>query len=267
MAPGAERLELSVDGATVVLRREPWDCAQLGLESAKVEHLEARDAASAEAVVRRAVAEAKARGYVHLASRVDTGDRLGTRALQAAGFRLVDTVVHLAVTPKAFKGPVPDVAGLTLRWATAGDADALGELSARAFSDPAATFNRYLNDPRLTPEQVRRVYFTWGRTSVGGPAADATLVVMDGARLAGYLTLKHPDVSGKARVPLNAVDDAYRGKGLYRWLVSEAARRMFERGATKLEVTTQLQQLAVQKTWWQLGGALEGSSYSFHLWR
>lgn len=266
MAPAADRLELTVGRAKVVLRREPWDCAQLGLESAKVEHLEAGDAASAEAAVQRAVTEAKARGYVHLAARVDTGDRLGTRALQAAGFRLVDTVVHLAVTPETFTGPVPAVPAFTLRWATAEDANALGELSAKAFSDPSATFNRYLNDPRLTAEQVRRVYFTWGSTSVGGPAADATLVVLAGERLAGYLTLKHPDERGKARVPLNAVDPAFRGKGLYRWLVSEAARRMFERGATKLEVTTQLQQLAVQKTWWQLGGALEGSSYSFHLW-
>lgn len=255
-----------MDGAKVILRREPWDCAQLGLESAKVEGLEAPDAASAEAVVRRAIEAARARGFVHLASRVDTGDRLGTRALQAAGFQLVDTVVHLSVTPASFKGPVADVPGFSLRWATADDAQAIGELSAQAFSDPGATFNRYLNDPRLTREQVRKVYFTWGSTSVGGPAADATLVVLQGARLAGYLTLKHPDAGGKARVPLNAVDDAFRGQGLYRWLVSEAARRMFERGATKLEVTTQLQQRAVQKTWWQLGGVLDGSSYSFHLW-
>ncbi len=266
MTTREDRIELAVDGATIVLRREPWDCAQLGLESAKLERLSTRDAAAALAVVRRAVAEAKARGFVHLASRVDTGNRAGARALQAAGFQLVDTVVHLSIARGAFEGTAVAVPGFTLRWATAEDADAIGELCAEAFSDPAASFNRYLNDPRLGRQQVRRVYFTWGSTSVGGPASDSTLVVTQGARLAGCLTLQRPDASGTARVPLNAVDGSFRGRGLYRWLVVEAARRMFEQGAARLAVTTQLQQRALQKTWWRLGGALDGSSYSFHLW-
>lgn len=261
---GARQL-FRVGGAEVSLRREPWDCAQLGLESAKVEGLTAATEEEAIEVVRRAVEGARAAGFVHLAARVAATERVSLRALQSAGFQLVDTVVNLALTPACFRAP-PAGPPIATRWATPEDATAIGDLAADAFSDPRATFNRYLNDPRLTREQVRRVYFVWGSTSIAGPAADATLTAWEGPRLAGFLTLKNPNAEGTARVPLNAVLEAYRGKGLYRWLVAEAASHVFAQGAARLEVTTQLQQLAVQRTWLALGGSLEGAHYSLHLW-
>jgi GNAT superfamily N-acetyltransferase len=258
-----DRQVFRVDEAEVTLRREPWDCAQLGLESAKLEALRAPSDESAAKVVRAAVDAAREAGFVHLASRLAATDRRGERALQAAGFQHVDTVVNLALTPATFR---PPAATIDARWATAADAEAIGQLSADAFSDPQATFNRYLNDPRLTVAQVRQVYFVWGSTSVGGAAADATLTTWDGATLVGFLTLKHANAEGVARVPLNAVADSHRGKGLYRALVAQTATHVFAQGAKRLEVTTQLQQLAVQRTWLQLGGSLEGANYSFHLW-
>lgn len=258
-----DRQVFSADDAEVALRREPWDCAQLGLESAKIENLRAPNDEAATKVVRAAVEAAKKSGFVHLASRLAVTDRRGQRALQAVGFQHVDTVVNLALTPASFR---PAAQVIDARWATAADAEAIGQLSADAFSDPVATFNRYLNDPRLTVAQVRKVYFVWGSTSVAGAAADATLTTWDGTKLVGFLTLKQANAEGVARVPLNAVADSHRGKGLYRALVSQAATHVFANGAKRFAVTTQLQQLAVQRTWLQLGGSLEGANYSFHLW-
>lgn len=254
-------------GASVVLRREPWDCEQLGLEAGKIEKLRAPDEGAARDALKRAVEQARAVGLRHLAARVDTTDRIALVALQAAGFRLVDTVVTLSLWLSAgWSLATESSAHVKLRWATAEDSITLAELSSAAFSDPAASFNRYLNDGGFSEEQVRRVYGTWARTSIGGPAADATLLSYDDTGMTGFLTLKFPGADGVARVPLNAVAAAHRGRGVYRSLVVEAAREMQRRGASRLDVTTQLQQLAVQKTWWRLGARAISSSYSMHLW-
>ncbi len=259
-------IELTSGMASVRLRREPWDCTQLRIEAAKVEELTAPDAASGLKVVQLALEHARQQRFQHLAARVPSLDRTSVLILQRAGFELVDTVLHFALA--MVEPPIAQVSEspLTIRWGTSNDIRALGDLASAAFSDPTSSYNRYLNDPGFTSEQVRRVYSTWASTSVGGPAADSTLTAWAGSRLAGFITLKHPDANGVARVPLNAVSPDFRGQGLYRHLVIRAAQAMHKRGATRLEVTTQLQQLAVQRTWWGLGAQAFGSSYSFHRW-
>ncbi len=251
------------DGASGTLRREPWDCVQLGLESAKVEHLTWTDAARGSVLLQRIIESARSQGFRHLAVRTATTDRAAIEALQFCSFRLVDTVVTLTLTRSDDRPPPSN--DRELRWATAHDAPQIGELAAQAFSDPTATFNRYVNDPRLTREQVERVYRTWGATSVGGPAADATLTAWSEDRLVGFLTVKGPK-EGVASVPLNAVAPSERGKGVYKTLVLAAAHHVFDLGAERFNVTTQLQQVAVQRVWARLGARLVASHHSFHLW-
>ncbi len=256
--------QISVGGSSLLVRREPWDCAQLGLEAAKLERLTFRDELEGREALSAALTLAQGR-FRHLAARVDTNDRLTSGVLQTGAFRLVDCVVHLSLSLQRDVAPTA-VPGFQLRVAVAEDAAAMAALAADAFSDPSASFNRYLNDPGFTTAQVRRVYDTWGRTSVGGAAADSSLVVYEGDALVAFLTLKHADAAGVARVPLNAVAARVRGRGLYRWLVMAAAAQLRASGASRLDVTTQLQQLAVQRTWWQLGAVQTGSAYSFHRW-
>lgn len=250
-----------------MVRREEWDCTQLGLEVGKLEeiHLD-DDPKSSVDLIGEALRVAKDLGLVHLAARVQTSERHVVRALQAGGFRLVDTVVTLRLPLADLRDDLRPPAGVTIREAEAADGGRLGELAAEAFSDPLSSFNRYLNDGGFSRAQVRKVYETWARTSVGGPAADGTLVACIDDRIVGFLTMKWAGADGTGRVPLNAVDARVRGRGIYRALVLRAARVMAGRGARRLDVTTQLQQLAVQRTWWGLGAQATGSAYSFHLW-
>jgi hypothetical protein len=258
----AERIR--VGDSCLTLRREPWDCAQLELEAAKLEHLSFRDEEEGRETLRAALSRAAGR-FHHLAARLDTSERVSAGALHAEGFRLVDCVVHLSLALDRETAPAV-VPGFELRMAGAEDAAAMGALAADAFSDPSASFNRYLNDPGFTNAQVRRVYDTWARSSIGGAGADSSLVIYEGDALVAFLTLKHTDAAGVARVPLNAVSMRVRGRGLYRWLVTAAAAQQRAHGGQRLDVTTQLQQLAVQRTWWQLGAVQTGSAYSFHRW-
>jgi hypothetical protein len=112
---------------------------------------------------------------------------------------------------------------------------------------------------------VREVYSYWARTSLGGPAADLTFVMEEEGALAGFLTLVLPR-DGVAKVPLNAVDARWRGRGIYGTLVRAGLAEAWKHGAERVEVVTQLQQLAVQRTWWRLGGAAQSSSMTWSLW-
>lgn len=246
------------EGGVVAVRREAWDCERLGLEAGKLELLLARSEQGGRELLLRAVEKARAQGLVHLTCRLDSRDYTGAAALQGAGFCLRDLLVTLAVTrprePWAFPAGV--------RRATQRDAERLAELSARCFSTPGDSYNRYLNDPHLPRAAVREVYAHWARTSIGGPAADVTFVVEEEGELAGFLTLVLPR-DGVAKVPLNAVDARWRGRGLYRELVRAALAESWLHGAERVEVVTQLQQLAVQRTWWRLGGTAQSSAMTW----
>jgi GNAT superfamily N-acetyltransferase len=249
------------EGGVVAVRREAWDCERLGLEAGKLELLIARSERGGRELLQRAVEKARGQGLVHLTCRLDSRDYTGAAALQGAGFSLRDLLVTLAVTrPKE-----PAEAPTGVRRATERDVERLAELSARCFSTPGDSYNRYLNDPHLPLAGVREVYAYWARTSLGGPAADLTLVVEEEGELAGFLTLVLPR-DGVAKVPLNAVDARWRGRGLYRTLVQAGLAEAWKHGAQRVEVVTQLQQLAVQRTWWRLGGAAQSSSMTWSLW-
>jgi ribosomal protein S18 acetylase RimI-like enzyme len=251
---------IKVGPAALALRREPWDCAQLGIEAGKIELFTCPDPVTGEAVLEEALRLARSRGLKHLASRIDSRDYPAAAALGRAGFSLVDAVVTLSLR----RGPQIPSPEHPVRRAIAQDADALAALGGEALSTPGDSFNRYLNDPRLPPGSARRVYAEWARTSIAGPAADLTLVLEEAEELLGFLTLAGPK-EGLARVPLNAVSRRARGRGIYRSLVRAGLTEAFNRGAERVEIVTQLQQLAVQRTWYGLGAVPVGSSFSFHV--
>lgn len=101
--------ELIVENdALAVLRREPWDCDRLGLEAAKLDGLVIQRPQAGRALLEAALASARKKGFVHLCARLDTRDRLGPRALQEAGFYLVDTAVTLGLDkPSSWPEPEP----------------------------------------------------------------------------------------------------------------------------------------------------------------
>lgn len=249
------------EGGVVAVRREAWDCERLGLEAGKLELLLARSEQGGRELLQRAVEKARAQGLVHLTCRLDSRDYTGAAALQGAGFCLRDLLVTLAVTRPTEPAQPPT----GVRRATERDVERLAELSARCFSTPGDSYNRYLNDPHLPLAGVREVYAYWARTSLGGPAADLTLVVEEEGELAGFLTLVLPR-EGVAKVPLNAVDARWRGRGLYRTLVQAGLAEAWKHGARRVEVVTQLQQLAVQRTWWRLGASAQSSSMTWSRW-
>jgi hypothetical protein len=261
---GSKSIEIVVSGGSAKLRREPWDCDRLGVETAKVENLVVAHGAAGQALSLEIVRIGRVEGFTLLASRVNTEERRVASCLQLGGFRLVDTVLTLECSTAA-SAALSAPAGYSVRTAIAADREALGELAADAFTNPNDTFNRYLNDTFLPMSAVRDVYRTWVVTSIEGPAAHLTLAVEHQNEPIAFNTLSFSP-QGCAKVGLNAVRSEHRGRGLYRLLVEESLREARSRGNQRISIVTQLQQLAVQHVWLKLGAAPVAAAHSFHRW-
>jgi GNAT superfamily N-acetyltransferase len=196
-----------------------------------------------------------------LVARCDAADLPAAQAMEAAGGRLMDTLVYWARDLRR-PGPV-EAPGAPVRLLRPSDADAVRRVAAAAFR---GYFGHYHADPRLDREQCDATYASWAERSCSEPAVASKVLGVDHeGRLAGFLTLlgRGPE---EQEIVLNGVDPAFQRHGLYRALVVAAIQHARADGATRLLVSTQLINSGVQKTWARLGFELERAHYTFHLW-
>lgn len=231
------------------------ECKRFGIVAARV-----TDPTAAPGEIDR---DAAAAGVDLLTARIDVGDHSRVHAFEAAGYRLMDTLVyHASPLDNPPDGP-PLASGVTLRRATASDRAAIAALARSAFAD---YIGHYHADPRLDSAAASAAYVEWAETGLA-TATDAApvLVAHDKGRTAGFLTLRRnrPD---EFEIVLNAVHPDNRGKGLYTALVAEALRVAQAAGAGRMIVSTQINNYAAQRAWARLGFAHYRSLYTFHKW-
>lgn len=217
-------------------------------------------AAGLEAVLARCAAE-----DVHLLiARCPTTDLPAAHALEAAGARLMDTLVYYrrALGPDAPPLPPPPVEA-AIRAARAEDADRVEAIAAAAFAGYASHFHA---DPRLERAACDAVYTSWARQSVLTPGvADAVIVAEVEGRVAGFLTLKWADeTTGEG--PLYGVAPEFQGRGLGQALLHHGLHWFAERGAARMQMSTQVTNTRSQTAWIRQGFRPDHSLYTFHRW-
>jgi len=196
-----------------------------------------------------------------LVARCDAADLPAAQAMEAAGGRLMDTLVYWG---RDLARPGPDEAPRApVRALAPADTDAVRRVAAAAFQ---GYFGHYHADPRLDRRKSDEAYASWAERSCADPAvASKVLGVEHEGRVAGFLTLlgRGPD---EQEIVLNGVDPAFQRHGLYRALVLAAIQHARAERARRLVVSTQLTNVGVQKTWARLGFELDRAYYTFHLW-
>lgn len=203
----------------------------------------------------------RAREVRLLIARCRSDDLAVSQALEAAGGRLMDTLVYYARGLSAAEPSTHDCP-LAIRAFRPGDEDGVRQVAEQAFRSYAG---HYHADPRLERARVDEIYPSWAlRACLSREVADRVLVADDGA-VAGFATLRQNDPSEGEGV-LFAVAPRAQGKGVYRAFMLEGLRFFREAGAARMVVSTQLTNLAVQKVWVRLGFEPERSFYTFHLW-
>jgi GNAT superfamily N-acetyltransferase len=196
-----------------------------------------------------------------LTLRIPTG-RLGlVQELEEHEFRLMDCLVYY----EAGTGSIPraEPHGYTLREASGADVEQVCDLARICFTD---YYSHYHADPRLDRGLVAEGYVDWARRSCTDRSVAATvLLLVVGERIAGFATMRQ-NSEAEGEGVLFGVDPEFSERGIYGALIDRGMRWCSENGMKRMIVSTQLDNLRVQRSWSNRGFRLSESFFTFHRW-
>jgi ribosomal protein S18 acetylase RimI-like enzyme len=182
----------------------------------------------------------------------DDADSL--RAVQSAGFRLVDLRVTLTWERRHERPIEPDVA---IRTAREDDLPQLERIAESAHRD-----TRFYVDPRFL-ERAPALYRTWIANEVRDDRATVFVTDHDGLA-AGYLTARVTEAEG--HIGLVGVAEQARGRGIGRALLDRSLGWFVDRGCAKVHVPTHGRNLAAQRLYQRSGFLTSNVQLWFHRW-
>ena len=203
---------------------------------------------------------AREREVQMITARVDSNDLARVQMLEDDGYRLMDTLVYygrdLSDLPE--QGASPE--GELIRSAKPQDAAVVAEVAREAF---AGYFGHYHSDPRLSRDAADAAYIEWAEKSVAGTGDRTPALVVEHAGLPVAFLTTHLD---KSEIVLVGVRPAAQGGGIYGRLMDRGLVILRDAGCTKAVVSTQINNLAVQRAWCRRGFRLLRSLYTLHKW-
>jgi ribosomal protein S18 acetylase RimI-like enzyme len=207
---------------------------------------------------------ARARKVDMLTTRVSTDDLPRVRMLEDAGYRLMDTLVYYICEPGGPGVPQAGPDDEKIRLADPADAETVAAVARAAFQ---GYFGHYHSDPRLSDAAADAAYVEWAQTSVAccDPATAPALVGEVSGQIAGFLTLRF-NSEHEAEIVLNAVHPDARSRGLYGRMVDHGLAVTWQAGRRQVVVSTQVNNIAVQKAWARRGFRMQRSFYTLHKW-
>lgn len=265
---------VAMDGATPVgvsgLRLLPWDTQLFKKKMAMVSPLLAtgsydQQAAILGALLSRINGRCRHLKIEHLSIRIDASDVACRHALEADGFRLMDTLItywfDFAATPMhSVDYPFP------IREQTERDIEPIVDLARQSFVNYV---DRFHSDPTLANTDCDELYARWARNSCYRLVADWVSVAEAEGEVVGFSTRKyHREVQAFLRrsfgeIVLTCVSSRARRGGVYTSLNHEGLR-WFHGKVDIAQVMTQLENVAVQRAMTGLGFKPVGARHTFH---
>jgi len=262
--------------AAVLVRPQPWDSAFFDLSMARLyvlhdlPHDLLHDGGSAGATLRPLLASAfencRERGIRHLSVRVDVADASSIRALEDAGFRMMDALATY-IYPLKRPAPEPIKEMGVLRLYTPDDRDQILEITRDAYR---GFRGRYHLDPHLPEERSDALYVEWAKKACDGEWADVVLVTENGEGLvhgwASYKQIEPVSTVGAAPIRGGGLGACRRDKpGAYAGLLRAATERIHGGGAVT-EMQTQIFNFATIRLYESVNTQFVRADYTLHAW-
>jgi len=197
-----------------------------------------------------------------LIARCSTNDSLLVHKLEELGFVLMDTLVYC--TRKLTSSPIPeDTCDFPVRLIKPGEEHAVKKVAGDAYQGYQS---HYHSDPRLDPAKCVEGYMDWAYQScVSREVADDVLVVEMDGKIAGFFAMRKNSPEEGTGV-VSGVAPFAQGRGIYRSFMINTMNWLLRAGADRMVVSTQVTNIAVQKSWVRLGFEPLRSLYTFHKW-
>jgi len=127
-------------------------------------------------------------------------------------------------------------------------------------------FGHYHADERLDRVKCDEIYESWAERSVLlREVADVVLVAeLDGA-IVGFVTLRMNNPE-EGEGLLFGVSPLAQRRGIARLLIVGGMKWCVTHGASRITISTQLANVAVQKVWARVGFEFNHAYYTFHKW-
>jgi ribosomal protein S18 acetylase RimI-like enzyme len=238
-----------------LIKLSPIECERFGF-------ITARGYLPPEASLGMVMAEANELGAEVLMLRVPATNIIGVQLALEKGAILADTLVCFeAEVGEA--APVDLDTGLRYRMLGPQDALKVAAIARLAFKD---YLGHYHADSKLSREAADETYVSWAhRSCESRMVADAVIGIEDSeGEMMGFITLKQSGES--ASIELNAVSPRYQRRGIYAGLVRLSMYWAMQHSCRRISVSTQLNNVSVQKVWCRHGFEPASSYYTLHLW-
>jgi len=239
----------------MVVQISEWDTNHFGFTIAKL------PSTQEQSYIEKGIQEARLQGVKLLISRCPTDAFGWIHELELMGFKLMDTLVYYSIDLTKYKIPETKYEA---RAATDKDKEIVKQIAEASFT---GYVSHYYSDTRLDKRKCGELYERWAINSFNDKnLADHILVTEINKTVVAFLVVKIKDNGNTGDVILSAVHPSARGKGAYRDTVVHASRWVKEQGCKKIETPTQITNIFVQKAWASVGGNIDRSYYTFHLW-
>jgi GNAT superfamily N-acetyltransferase len=224
----------------------------LALQTANIEAVAAwSDGVSLARLVEDGLARLAAAGYALVSCRRPEADRTTLAALQAAGFRLVESLLTLA---RPLDRDIPAMPAW-VDHASPADAEGCARVGGAAFR-----YDRFHCDAAIDGKRADALKSAWARNSACG-RADTMFVTREGEAITGFNACL---LRGEtAIVDLIGVAPAHQGRGLGRALM-QAALAHYAGSAKRMVVGTQSCNVGSLALYQSLGFRIESSAFTLH---
>lgn len=199
---------------------------------------------------------------VFLIARCLTSNTQAAQAMERYGFLLMDTLSYYE--RDLVELPIPTNTGrIVVRPLRPGEDDEVKRIAGESFRQYVG---HYHADSRLDRTKCDEAYISWAERSCGSsPIADEVLVAELDGSIEGFLTLRLPRPQEGEGV-LFAVAPAVQGQGIGQALMIHAMQWFRSMNAIRMVISTQITNIAAQKSWTRIGFEMSHAYYTFHKW-
>ena len=242
---------------SVKLRFEEREQARFGYRMARLILDSTCEPADAEKITEMC----RTAGVEMLTLRVPTDKVALVQALEALEFRIMDCLVYYECPTEDLSAVKPLT--LEIREATVEDAAAVAETARLCFSDYSG---HYHADARLDRIKVSEAYIDWARRCCADrEVASCVFLPIVDKTIAGFIALRQ-NSPAEGEAVLNAVHPSFAGTGIYGQLINRGKQWCCDNGMKRMVISTQIDNLKVQRTWSNRGFHLYKSCYTLHRW-
>ncbi len=196
-----------------------------------------------------------------LIARCAADDLPAAHAMERAGFLLMDTLVYWS--RDLVHKPLPEQRTVPIRPARPEESTRIREIAAEAFR---GYLGHYHADERLDNEKCDEVYADWAyRCCISREFADEVLVAEIAGRIAGFATVQL-DSAEKSEIGLTATATEARRQGVHSSLMLGCLEWSQGQGAHTTIISTQIHNIAAQRSWAKAGLQPSFALYTFHKW-